>query len=103
MKDEKEELVKVTVRMPKKQKEQLDRRAEKAGVSMAEYVRGLLTKKALEMKPPEELWEVLASLYSLHDMLLRIHKPEFTEAARQLEQTVLDLQAALTEPRRAVS
>ena len=75
MKDENSNLVKVTVRMTSKQKEQLDRRAAKAGVPMAEYVRGLLTKKALAIEPPEELWAVMNELYSLHDMLLRIKKP----------------------------
>ena len=103
MKDEKEELVRVTVRMSRKQKEQLERRAEKSGVSMSEYVRGLLTKKALAAKPPDELWEVLESLYSIHDMLLRIRKPEFTEAARRLEQAVLKLQGVFTSPRKAAS
>ena len=89
--------------MTAKQKAQLERRAEKSGVSMAEYVRSLLTKKALAAEPPDELWELLDCLYCLHDLLLRVRKPEYTEAARKLEQTVLDLQGALTEPRKAAS
>ena len=103
MKDETEKMVRVTVRMPAKQRDQLEKRAEKAGVPMAEYVRSVLTKKVLAMEPPEELWPLMEMLYSIHDMLLRIRKPEFTEAARRLEQTILDLQAAMTEPRRAAS
>ena len=103
MKNENSNLVKVTVRMTRKQKEQLDRRAAKAGVPMAEYVRGLLTKKALAIEPPEELWAVMNELYSLHDMLLRIKKPEFTEAAHRLERIVLDLQTVFTEPGKAAS
>ena len=89
--------------MTARQKAQLERRAEKSGVSMAEYVRSLLTKNALAAEPPEELWELLDCLYSLHELLLRVRKPEYTEAARRLEQTVLDLQGALTEPRKATS
>ena len=103
MKDETEKMVRVTVRMPAKQRDQLEKRAEKAGVPMAEYVRSVLTKKVLALEPPEELWPLMEMLYSIHDMLLRIRKPEFTEAARRLEQTILDLQAAMTEPRRAAS
>ena len=103
MKDEDEKMVRVTIRMPVKQRDQLAKRAEKAGVPMAEYVRNVLTKKVLAMEPPEELWPLMEMLYSIHDMLLRIRKPEFTEAARRLEQTILDLQAAMTEPRRAAS
>jgi predicted DNA-binding protein len=103
MKDENSNLVKVTVRMTSKQKEQLDRRAAKAGVPMAEYVRSVLTKKVLAVEPPDELWPLMENLYSIHDMLLRIRKPEFTEAARRLEQAILNLQAALTEPRKAAS
>ena len=103
MNDEDEKMVRVTVRMPAKQRDQLARRAEKAGVPMAEYVRSVLTKKVLAMEPPEELWPLMENLYSIHDMLLSNRKPEFTEAARRLEQAILDLQAALTEPRKAAS
>lgn len=103
MKDEDEKMVKVTIRMPAKQRDQLAKRAEKAGVPMAEYVRSVLTKKVLAVEPPDELWPLMEMLYSIHDMLLRIRKPEFTEEARRLEQKILDLQAALTEPRKAAS
>ena len=103
MNDENEKMVRVTVRMPAKQRDQLARRAEKVGVPMAEYVRSVLTKKVLAVEPPEELWPLMEMLYSIHDMLLRIRKPEFSEAARRLEQAILDLQAALTEPRKAAS
>ena len=103
MNDENEKMVRITIRMPVNQRDRLTKRAEKAGVPMAEYVRSVLTKKVLAMEPPDELWPLLENLYSIHDMLLRIRKPEFTEAARRLEQTILDLQAAMTEPRRAAS
>ena len=103
MKDENEKMVRVTIRMPAKQRDQLVKRAEKTGVPMAEYVRNVLTKKVLAVEPPDELWPLLENLYSIHDMLLRIRKPEFTEAARRLEQAILNLQAALTEPRKAAS
>lgn len=103
MNDEDEKMVRVTIRMPVNQRDRLAKRAEKAGVSMAEYVRRVLTKKVLAVEPPDELWPLMEMLYSIHDMLLRIRKPEFTEAARQLEQMILDLQAALTEPRKAAS
>ena len=89
--------------MPVTQRDQLAKRAEKAGVPMAEYVRSVLTKKVLAVEPPDELWPLMEMLYSIHDMLLRIRKPEYTEAARRLEQEILDLQAAMTEPRRAAS
>jgi len=103
MKDEDEKMVRVTIRMPVKQRDQMAKRAEKAGVPMAEYVRNVLTRKVLAVEPPDELWPLMEMLYSIHDMLLRIRKPEFTEAARRLEQTILDLQTVLTEPRKAAS
>ena len=103
MKEETEKMVRVTIRMPVKQRDQLAKRAEKAGVPMAEYVRSVLTKKVLAVEPPDELWPLMEMLYSIHDMLLRIRKQEFTEAALRLEQTILNLQAAMTEPRRAAS
>ena len=103
MKDENEKMVRVTIRMPVNQRDRLTKRAEKAGVPMAEYVRSVLAKKVLAMEPPDELWPLMENLYSIHDMLLRIRNPEFTEAARRLEQAILDLQTALTEPRKAAS
>ncbi len=103
MKDEDEKMVKVTVRMPTRQRDQLAKRAEKAGVPMAEYVRSVLAKRVPATVPPDELWPLMENLYSIHDMLLRIRKPEFTEAAQRLEQAILNLQAALTEPRKAAS
>ncbi len=103
MKEDDEKMVRVTIRMPAKQRDQLAKRAEKAGVPMAEYVRSVLTKKVLAIEPPDELWPLMEMLYSIHDMLLRIRKPEFTEAAQRLEQAILDLQTTLTEPRKAAS
>ena len=103
MKNDDEKMVRVTIRMPAKQRDQLEKRAEKSGVPMAEFVRSLLAKRVPVAEPPDALWPLLENLYSVHDMLLLIRKPEFTEAARRLEQTVLDLQAAMTEPRKAAS
>ena len=103
MKNDDEKMVKVTVRMPAAQRDQLEKRAEKSGVPMAEYVRSLLAKRVPAAEPPDALWPLLENLYGIHDMLLRIRKPEFTDAARRLEQTILDLQSTLTEPRKAAS
>ncbi len=103
MNDEKEKLVRVTIRMTAAQKDQLEKRAEKSGVPMAAYVRSLLARRVPAAEPPDALWPLLENLYGIHDMLLRIRKPEFTDAARRLEQTILDLQSALTEPRKATS
>ena len=103
MKEENEKMVRVTIRMTAKQRDQLAERAEKSGVSMSEYIRSLLTKKTLAVEPPGELWEVLDCLYSIHDMLLRIKKPEFTGAARKLERSIVELQAVFTAPKKAAS
>ena len=103
MKNDDEKMVRVTIRMNAAQRDRLIKQAEKSGVPMAEYVRSLLAKRVPAMEPPDALWPLLENLYSIHDMLLRIRKPEFTEAAHRLEQTILDLQAAMTEPRKAAS
>ena len=102
-KEEKEELVKVTVRMTSAQKELLEKRAARSHVSMAEFVRSLLTKRTLALEPPEEFWDVMEQLYKIHDMLLRIGEPEFTEAAHLLEWAVLDMQEAFTKPQKEAS
>ena len=103
MKNDDEKMVRVTIRMTAKQRDRLAKQAEKSGVPMAEYVRSLLAKRVPATEPPDALWPLMENLYGIHDMLLRIRKPEFTEAARRLEQTILDLQAAMTEPRKAAS
>ena len=99
----KQDLVKTTIRIPRKQKELLERKAVKSGVSQSQYISNLLTGKALAVQPPDEFWEIMDTLYSIHDMLLRAKRPEFTEAARRLEQTVVDLQAVFTAPRKEAS
>ncbi len=99
----KTDYVKTTVRLTGTQADRLKKRAAKSGVSMSEYIRSLLTKKALAVEPPDELWALLDTLYSLHAMLLRVNRPEFTEAAHRLEQNIVDLQAAFTAPRKAAS
>ena len=103
MKNDDEKMVRVTIRMTAAQRDRLTKQAKKSGVPMAEYVRSLLAKRVPATEPPDALWPLLENLYSVHDMLLRIRKPEFTEAARRLEQTILDLQAAMTEPKRTAS
>ena len=103
MQDEKDKYVKITIRLTERQKERLEHRAEKSGVSMAEYVRSLLTRKALAVEPPMELWRLLDPLSEVHYLLLRTKTPEFTEAARKLEERILNLQAAFTAPRKAAS
>lgn len=70
---------------------------------MAEYIRSLLTKKVLTTEPPPELWTALERLYSVHDMLLRIGKPEFTEASKALEEEIVSLQAAFSKPKEVPS
>ena len=67
MKDENEKMVRVTIRMPAAQRDRLAKRAEKAGVPMAEYVRSVLTKKVLAVEPPDELWPLMENLYSRED------------------------------------
>ena len=103
MKNDDEKMVRVTIRMTAKQRDRLAKQAEKSGVPMAEYVRSLLAKRVPATEPPDALWPLMENLYGIHDMLLRIRKPEFTEAASRLEQMVMDLQSALTEPRKAAS
>ena len=103
MRNDDEKMVRVTIRMTAAQRDRLNKQAEKSGVPMAKYVRSLLARRVPAMEPPDELWPLLENLYSIHDMLLCIRRPEFTEAARRLEQTILDLQSALTEPRKAAS
>lgn len=94
----KQETVKTTIRLPPKLKRKLERLARNRGISQSQYVCGLIAGKSSEVLPPKQFWDVMQQLYDIHDMLLRAANlsPQFTEAARRLERSIVELQEAFT-------
>lgn len=94
----KKELVEFTIRMPPKLKRKLERLAKERGISQAKYLCSLLEGRASEALPPRQFWDVMQQLYAIHEMLLRAANlsPQFTEAARRLERSIVELQEAFT-------
>ena len=54
--------IKFTLRMNEKQKRKLARLAERAGVSQARYLLGLLDGVSFQPRPPREFWELMKEL-----------------------------------------
>ena len=94
----KQETVKTTIRLPPKLKRKLERLARNRGISQSKYVCGLIAGKSSEALPPKQFWDVMQQLYDIHEMLLRAANlsPQFTEAARRLERSIVELQEAYT-------
>lgn len=94
----KRETIKTTIRLPPKLKRRLERLAKDRGMSQSKYVCSLLEGKSSEAMPPKQFWDVMQQLYAIHEMLLRAANlsPQFTEAARRLENSIVELQAAFT-------
>lgn len=94
----KQETVKTTIRLPPKLKRKLERLARNRGISQSKYVCGLIAGKSSEALPPKQFWDVMQQLYDIHEMLLRAANlsPQFAEAARRLENSIVELQAAFT-------
>ena len=94
----KSETVKTTIRLPPKLKRKLERLARNRGISQSKYVCGLIAGKSSEALPPIQFWDVMQQLYAIHEMLLRAANlsPQFTEAARRLERSIVELQEAFT-------
>ena len=94
----KQELIKTTIHLPQKQKELLERRARKCGISQSKYISMLLKNKPAKGRPPDELWALLDVLYSIHALLLKSADKELSDAAPMLEQAVVSFQRVMTLP-----
>ena len=94
----KQELVEFTIRMPPRLKRKLERLSKERGLSQAKYLCSLLEGKSSEATPPKQFWDVMQQLYDIHEMLLRAANlsPQFKEAARSLEHSIVELQEAYT-------
>ena len=85
--------VKHTLRMSERESQQLDRLAENAGISKAEYVRQKVFGKEPQPMPAPAFWNHMDTLYALHDQL------KDAETKQLLQQLILTIQAETTLPK----
>lgn len=79
--------------MTEAESKKLDRWAESAGISKAEYVRQKVFGKEPQPIPEPVFWNHMAELYSIHDQTHNI------PLRKQIRQLILDIQAEATQPK----
>ena len=89
--------VKHTLRMTESESKKLQRRAEKAGISQAEFVRQKVFGLEPAPMPDNTFWNHMADLYAIHDRL----KDESIKA--DLRRLILTIQSEATLPREVES
>ena len=86
----------VTVRLTEKEKQKLETCSDLCGLSQSEFIRQLCAGKTPKVKPPQEFWELLNSLYSVHKSFKSCAKfePSALTICKEIECLILDLQEA---------
>ena len=85
--------VKHTLRMTEKESQRLQKWADRAGISKAEYVRQKVFGKEPQPMPTPAFWNHLAELSAIHDQIHNI------ALRKQIQQLILDIQAEATSPK----
>lgn len=96
MKKETNKEVRIKVRLTEEENEKLERCAEACGLSQAEFIRQLCKGKPPKPQPSKEFWELLNTLYSVHNGFQKCAKyePSALEICKKIECLILDLQEA---------
>ena len=93
MKDKK---VRIKVRLTEGENEKLKRCSALCGLSQAEFIRQLCKGQMPKPQPKKELWELLNTLYSVHNGFKECAKyvPSALGICKEIECLILDLQEA---------
>lgn len=86
----------ITLRMTEEEKQKLEACADRCGLSQAEFIRQLCKGQTPKAKPPREFWELINTLYSVHNGFKECAKyePSALEICKEIECLILDLQEA---------
>lgn len=84
----------ITVRLSEEEKQKLETCSDLCGLSQSEFIRQLCKGNTPKAKPPQEFWELLNSLYSVHNGFKKcaIYEPSALEICKEIEYLILDLQ-----------
>lgn len=96
MSKENNEKVRIKVRLSKEENEKLKCWAAACGLSQAEFIRQLCKGKTPKPHPTKEFWELLNTLYSVHNGFKKCseYEPSASEICKEIECLILDLQEA---------
>ena len=96
MNKENNKKVRIKVHLTEEENEELKHSAEACGLSQSEFVRQLCKGKTPKLKPQKEFWELLNTLYSVHNGFQKCAKyePSALEICKEIECLILDLQEA---------
>lgn len=86
-------VVKHTLRMTEKESKKLERWAEAAGISKAEYVRQKVFGKEPQATPTNAFWNHMADLYAIHEQTHNI------SLRKEIQKLILEIQAEATSPK----
>jgi hypothetical protein len=85
--------VKHTLRMTEKESQKLQKWADRAGLTKAEYVRQKVFGKEPQPMPTPAFWNHLADLSAIHDQIHNI------TLRKQMQKLILEIQAEATLPK----
>ena len=85
--------VKHTLRMTEKESQKLQRWADRAGLSKAEYVRQKVFGKEPQPIPTPAFWNHLTELSAIHD------QTQNSTLRKQMQKLILEIQAEATLPK----
>lgn len=93
---ENDKKVRIKIRLTEEESEKLKRCAAECGLSQSEFIRQLCKGRKPKAKPPREFWELLNTLYSVHNDFKQCAKyePSALEVCKEIECLILDLQEA---------
>lgn len=88
--------VRIKVRLSEKENEKLKRCAAACGLSESGFLRLLCKGQMPKPQPKKEFWELLNTLYSVHNGFKECvkYEPFATEICKEIECLILDLQEA---------
>lgn len=88
--------VRIKIRLSEEENEKLKRCSVACGLTQSEFIRQLCKGRKPKAKPPREFWELLNTLYSVHNGFKECAKYESAamEICKEIECLILDLQEA---------
>lgn len=94
MNKENEKKVRIKVRLSEEENEKLKHCATECGLSESGFLRQLCKGITPKAKPPQEFWELLSALYSVHNGFKECAKyePSALKICKEIECLILDLQ-----------
>ncbi len=76
------------LRLSQKEKEKIERNAQRCGMSVSRYARQCCLGRELKGKPPEVFWELLEELYTIAALLPATEQQRLSGLILRLQEAV---------------